>query len=92
MDVRVHRNDELGGRDRPQAQVHSIGGANHPAGVEDEAFASASGPRVADQMPKASTAGLATKRIGKAGQGFPEIPIARSMKRSEGMAERFMLA
>jgi hypothetical protein len=50
MDVRVDRNQECRRRDGPEAKVDPIGGANHPAGIEHEALASAARAGVADQM------------------------------------------
>jgi hypothetical protein len=50
MDVCIDGDDEVGGCNRPEAEVDAIGRANHPTRVEDEALACASGTRIADQV------------------------------------------
>jgi len=50
MDVCIDGDDEVGGRNRPEAEVDAIRRANHPTRVEDEALACASGTRIADQV------------------------------------------
>ncbi len=92
MNVRVDRDQEYGGGDGPKAEVDSIGRANHPTGVEHEALACAAGSRVADQVAQAATFGVAAKRIGKTGEAFAKISIARPMKAGERIAKASLVA
>ena len=92
MDVCVDRDHELGGCDRPEAEVDAIGGANHPSRVENEALARAAGARIADQVTLAAAGRIAAERIRKPGQAFPEVSVACAMKVGEGLADGFVLA
>lgn len=83
MNVCVDGNDELRGRNLPQAEIHPVGGPNHPARVQQKAFARAPSARVADQVAHVSAVCVATKRIGKTGQRVPEIAVALSMELRE---------
>lgn len=46
MNVGVYGNDQLGGGDRPQAEIDPVCGSHHPAGVKNETLASAAGARI----------------------------------------------
>jgi len=87
MDMGVDWDHELGGCNRPEAEVHAIGGANHPSRVENEALARASGPRIADQVTPAAAARVATECIRKPGQAFPEVSVTCPMKVRKSIAE-----
>jgi len=91
MDVCVDGDHELGGRDRPEAEVDAVRRANHPSRVEEESLARASGARVADQVTQTATVRIPAQRIGKTGQGFPEIPVACLVEVGEGIAEGCVL-
>jgi len=92
MDMRVNRDHELGGCDRPKAEVDAIRGANHPPRVENEALARAAGARIADQVTLAAAGRVAAERVRKPSQAFPEVSVARAMKVGEGIAEGSVLA
>lgn len=87
MNVRVDRNHELRGRDRPEPEVDAVGRTNHPSRVEDESLARASSARIADQVTQAATRRVAAQRIGEASQAFPEIPVTCLMELEERIAE-----
>ena len=91
MDVSIDGDHELGGRNRPEPEVDPVGGTNHPAGVENEALACASGAGITHQVAQAATGRVAPKRIGETGQGFSKISIALPMKVREGVAECLVL-
>ena len=76
MNVRVDRNDELRGRNLPQTEVHTVGGADHPARVQKKTLARASGARIADQVAHVSANRVATKRIREASHRLPKIAVA----------------
>ena len=88
MNVGVDRYHELGGRDRPEAQIDAVSRANHPSRVENETFARTSGPRIADQVSQAPADGIAPKVIGKTSQSFAEVSIAGTMVVDERISER----
>lgn len=83
MNVRVDGNDELRGRNLPQTEIHPVGGPNHPARVEEKAFARAPRARVTDQVAHVSTIRVTTERIGETGQRVPKIAVALSMELRE---------
>jgi hypothetical protein len=86
MDVGVDGNDELGGRHRPEPEIHAIGGSYHPTGVEDQALAGASGPRVADEVSRAPVSSISTNDVRKAGEALSKVSLL-SMKRGESLSE-----
>lgn len=92
MDVGINRDHELGGCDRPQAEVHAVGRANHPSCVQDEAFARTSGTGITDQVTQAPTGRVAAKRIGKTGQALAEVSLACPMKARECLAQGAVLS
>jgi hypothetical protein len=92
MDVRVHRDHELRGRNRPEAEIDAVRGTNHPPGIEDESLARTSGAGVADQVTQAATVGVSAKRVGETGQPLPEIPVASLVEVDKGVAEGLVLA
>jgi len=92
VDVRVDGNQQHRRGDGPQAEVNTIGGANHPAGIEHEALASAARSRVADQMTQAPASGVAAKRIGEAGEALTKISVAHPMKPGERVAKASVAA
>lgn len=83
MNVRVDGNDELRGRNLPQTEIDPVGGPNHPARVQQKAFARAPSARVTDQVAHVSAVRVATKRIGETGQRVTEIAVALSMELRE---------
>ena len=87
MDVRIDRDHELGGPHRPEAQVDPIRGTDHPTGVEQQAFAGTSRPRITDQVPHASISRVATNLVRKTREAFSQAP-AEEMKGSEGSSQR----
>lgn len=91
MDVSVDRNDEFGGRDRPESEIDTVRRTNHPPGVKNETFACTSGARVADQMTQVATDRITAKRVREAGQSLAEIPVARLVKMGESVAEGVVL-
>ena len=86
MDVGVDGNDELGGRHRPEPEIHAIGGSDHPTGVEDQPLAGASGPRVADEVSRASVSCISTNDVCKTGEALAKVALL-SMKRGESLPE-----
>lgn len=87
MDVGIDGNHQLGWRNRPETEVDTVGRANHPSRVEDEALARTSGARIADEVTQTATGRIPAKRIGEAGQAFAEVPIAGLVKACEGVSE-----
>jgi len=92
VDVRVDGNQECRRGDGPEAKVDTIGGANHPAGIEHEALASAARSRVTDQMTQAPASGVAAQRIGETGEAFSKMSVARPMKPGERVAKASLVA
>jgi len=92
VDVRVDGNQECRGGDGPEAKVDSIGAANHPAGIEHEALASAAGSGVANQMTQAAASRVAAKCIGKTCEAFAKISVARPMEPGKRVAEASLVA
>jgi hypothetical protein len=92
MNVCIDGDEELGGCNRPEAEVDAIRRANHPTRVEEEALACASRTRIADQVAQAATGRLAAKRIGEAGQGFSKVAVACPMEVDECVSEGLVLA
>jgi len=92
VDMRIHGNQECRGGDGPEAKVDAIGGANHPAGIEQEALASAAGSGIANQMPQAAASRVAAKRVGKTCEAFAKISVARPMELGERVAEASLVA
>jgi len=92
MNVGVDWNQQLGRRDGPESEVHSVGGPNHPSCVEQQAFARAACPWIADQMPQIAVRRFAAERSGEPRQTFAEVATARSVELNEGIAEGFVLA
>lgn len=90
MNVRVDRDQELGRRDRPEAQIDTVGGANHPSCIEQEALARASSARITYQVPQAPAGRIAAKRIRETSQCIAEVPTAHPVKVGEGIAEGFV--
>jgi len=87
MDVRINRDHEIGGLHRPETEVDAIRGPDHPAGVEEQAFAGASCSRITDQVPHASISCVTPNLVRKKREALPEAPAA-GMKGSEGGSER----
>jgi len=54
LDVGVDWDEKLRRGDRKEPQIHSVGGADHPAQIEQEPLAGAALARVGDQVGKAS--------------------------------------
>lgn len=92
VNVRVDGNDELGWRNRPQAEIDAIGRPDHPTRVQSEPLARASGSRIADEMSHVAALRVASKRVGEACHALPEIPAAFGMKPRESTSERVVLS
>lgn len=92
VDVRIHGNQECRRGDGPEAKIDAIGRADHPAGIEQEALASAAGSRVANQMPQAATSRVSAKSVGKTCEAFAKISVARPMEPGEHVAEASLVA
>lgn len=79
----IDRDQEARGGDRPQAEVHAVGGAHHPAQEEEHPFRPAAPTNVRQKVGRASPRpgsrllGQASgfpESVTEARQGLPEIP------------------
>lgn len=92
MNVRVHRDYELGRRDRPESEVHAVRGTDHPARVKEQTFASAAGARVANQVSDATIRGTAAQSVAKESQRLAELPATLLMKPHKRVSKGSVLA
>ena len=80
MHVRVDGHHELGRRERPEAEVHAVGGARHPAAVEKKPLAGAARAGIRDEVAESARVGSRTaERGGHARQPFAEAVLARQL-------------
>ena len=69
--VRVDRDDQARGRDGPEAEVDAVGGADHPAQVEEETLHGAPGARIGHEMAERARRARSAEPVSEAGEPLP---------------------
>jgi hypothetical protein len=90
VDVRVDWNEKDGRGEGPLPQVHAVGGAHHPAQIQQQALARAARPRVAHQVRQPGTGPRAPQRVRKPCQPFPQVSTRAIEMAGHGVAEASM--
>ncbi len=93
MDVHVDGDEQPRGVDVPEAEVHAVGGADHPAQEEQEAFRAARAAWIGKEMRRASAArALVPQGVGRSRDGTAEARCGAEgvAPRRESLAQRLL--